>query len=449
MALIRRRYYIWLARAYLKRWKKTIFTSIFLGGIIFFILFFILDFYLIPSFEKKIQKIGYVGTYSTYNLPEKVLKDVSFGLTYVGEDGKVKPAAAYRWQVKNDGKDYVFYLKKGQYFHDNKELTAKNININFKDVKKKIIDDYTIDFVLKDPYSPFLVSVSRPIFEGNFQGLGESRIKKIESESGFVKSMVLENVKNPSFKKIIYFYPTQDALKMAFALGEVDYIYGVSNANLDKFVISSWKNAKATNSIDYSELVSLFYNNSDSTLSNKKVRQALNFATPARFAEGERAYSPISPKSFYYSKPPNSGISDIDLAKTTLDSIKDTKLKEVEISTPEDLVGTASLIRDIWTKLDIKVKVKIIQEIPNNYQVLLYPIKLPIDPDQYTLWHSDQVNNIVHYKNLRIDKLLEDGRTFTDPEKRFSIYSDLQKYLTDDVPASFLYFPKKLIIERN
>lgn len=449
MALIRRRYLIWLARAYLKRWKKTIFTSIFLGGIIFFLLFFILDFYLLPSLEKKVQKIGYFGTYTSYNLPNKVLKDASYGLTSVDEDGKVKPGAAYRWQVKNDGKEYVFYLKKGQYFHDKKELTAKNLNINFKGVKKQIIDDYTIQFVLKDSYSPFLSSVSRPIFEGNFQGLGENRIKKIELESGFVKSMVLENIKSPSNKKIIYFYPTQESLKVAYTLGEVDYIYGASNDNLDKFKISSWKNTNKKSYIDYSELVSIFYNNSDSMLSNKKIRQALNFAIPGNFIQGERAYSPISPKSFYFSKPPNSGISDIGLARTTLDSIKDAELKEVEISTPEDLLDTATIVADAWKKLGIKVKVKVVQEIPNNYQILLYPIKLPTDPDQYTLWHSDQVNNIVHYKNVRIDKLLEDGRTFTDPEKRFSIYSDLQKYLIDDVPASFLYFPEKLIIERN
>lgn len=62
---------------------------------------------------------------------------------------------------------------------------------------------------------------------------------------------------------------------------------------------------------------------------------------------------------------------------------------------------------------------------------------MPKDPDQYILWHSDQVNNIVRYKNLRIDKLLEDGRSVTNINERKEIYSDFQKYLMDDLPASF------------
>ena len=74
---------------------------------------------------------------------------------------------------------------------------------------------------------------------------------------------------------------------------------------------------------------------------------------------------------------------------------------------------------------------------------------MPQDPDQYVLWHSDQRNNITHYKNLRIDKLLEDGRSISDIEKRKKIYADFQKYLTDDAPASFLYFPKEYNLSKN
>jgi len=71
------------------------------------------------------------------------------------------------------------------------------------------------------------------------------------------------------------------------------------------------------------------------------------------------------------------------------------------------------------------------------------------DPDQYTLWHSSHDTNITKYKNLRIDKLLEDGRQVIDLEERQKIYADFQKYLLDDMPAIFLYFPYTFTISRK
>lgn len=448
MALIRRRYYFWLVKAYFKRWKKTILTSVLLGGIAFFFFLFLANFYILPLIEKKNQRLGYFGTYTTSTVPEKVLNDVSYGLTKIDEDGKIKPGAAFRWQIKDGGKEYVFYIRKGQYFHDKKELNAKNLNINFKGVKKEIIDGFTVSFKLKEPYAPFLTSVSKPIIAGNFQGLGDYKIKKIELNGGFVKSLNLQNIKNSSFKKIIYFYPSQSALKTAYSLGEVDSASGITDLNMDKFSLKNWGNSDIKEYTDYQELITLFYNNGDSTFSNKKVRQALNYAVPAKFEEGQRAYSPISPKSVFFTKTPNYGISDIGIAKSTLSSIKDFK-PELEISVHEDYMKAAKEIKKEWGKLGVKVKIREVNSIPRNYQILIYPMKLPQDPDQYTLWHSDQVNNIVRYKNLRIDKLLEDGRSEGDFEKRIAIYSDFQKYLIDDVPASFLYFPTKHTILRR
>ena len=66
---------------------------------------------------------------------------------------------------------------------------------------------------------------------------------------------------------------------------------------------------------------------------------------------------------------------------------------------------------------------------------------MPQDVDQYALWHSDQPNNITRYVNLRVDKLLEDGRKEMDLEKRKLIYADFQKFIQADPPASFLFFP--------
>jgi ABC-type transport system substrate-binding protein len=164
---------------------------------------------------------------------------------------------------------------------------------------------------------------------------------------------------------------------------------------------------------------------------------------PENLPFGERAFGPIPPNSIYFSQPPTYKISDIELSKTLLSTVKDPIKDPIVISTTEEYEAVAQEVSAAWKKLGISSKTKIVQGIPSDFQVFIYEIRLPEDPDQYVLWHSDQVNNITHYKNLRIDKLLEDGRSISDVEKRKKIYADFQKYLTDDVPASFFYFPRE------
>lgn len=449
MSVIRKRYYIWLIKAYVRRWYKTIITSFILGGAAFFVTAFILSFYVFPLVQKKIQKIGYYGIYTSSELPLEVLNDVSYGLTSVDENGKIVPMAAYRWQIKNNGREYIFFIKKNQYFHDGKELTAKSLDLNFKDVTKKIIDEYTVSFLLKESYAPFLSSVSKPILTKNFSGLSDYKIKKMELNGGFVKSITLQNKKNSSYKKIIIFYPTQEALKLAFMLGEVDIAQNLNSHIFRESDFSSWRNIKITKRTNYGELLSVFYNNSDKNLSNKKIRQALNYAIPEIFDEGERAYSPIKPNSIFFTRAPNYGISDIEIAKNLLSDEKDIEKIDFELSVLEGYNHVAEKTVSSWKKIGINVKTKIVNELPRNFQILIYPIKLPIDPDQYVLWHSNQINNIARYKNLRIDKFLEDGRSTNDVEKRISIYADFQKYLIDDAPTSFLYFPYQYTLVRK
>lgn len=441
MSLIRRRYYTWLLRAYFKRWGRTILSSLVIGAVVFFAVVFLLNFYIMPLMQGKIQKIGYSGAYTTNTIPMPILQDISYGLTQIQSNGKISPGAAYRWQIKNGGRQYIFYIKKGQYFHNGQELTSESLNLGFADVKKENIDNYTVSVTLASPYSPYLANATKPIFAKNFSGLGNFRVKKIELNAGFVKSISLVNKDDESIKKIINFYPTQEALKTAFLLGEIDRASGISNPTIKNSRLSEWDNIIASRNIDYKQLVTLFYNNRDSLLSNKKIRQALNYAIPEKFSDGERAYSPFPPTSIYFSKSPNYGISDVGIARSTIEGEKDIKTATLEISTPQEYKSIADEVGRQWQKLGIKTKIKIVSSIPEKFQILIYPINLPLDPDQYSLWHSDQVNNIIKYKNLRIDKLLEDGRSETDQERRISIYSDFQKYLIDDVPASFLYFP--------
>lgn len=450
MATSRRRYYIWLIKAYVKKMKRTILSSLILGILIFFAVAGVLNFYLRPLFEKKTETIGYWGAYTAETIPEKILFDVSYGLTRVDAGGNITSGAAEKWEIQDNGKIYIFHLKKGLRFQNKEELTAKNVPYEFEDVQRKVLNPYTIEFILKDPYSPFLSSVAKPMLIKNFSGLGEYRIRDVEFNAGFIKNILLQKMTDSGTKKSISFYPTQKALKVALMLGEVNEARELTSTDLGSTEVKSWKNLKTQSNIDYGTMVALFYNNNDEIFyNNKKFRQTLNYALPVTTRYGERAFSPIPPISIYFEKSPNYGIADIEIAKTLLASVKDPIKKPLEISTFEEYKDAAHEVASAWEKIGIKSKITIVDAIPPNFQILLYRYKLPKDPDQYVLWHKAQKNNIAHYDSNRIDKLLEDGRSIVEIEKRKKIYADFQKYLTDDVPASFYYFPRTFTLTKN
>ncbi|MCG2691827.1 hypothetical protein L6272_03300, partial [Microgenomates group bacterium] len=94
-------------------------------------------------------------------------------------------------------------------------------------------------------------------------------------------------------------------------------------------------------------------------------------------------------------------------------------------------------------------KVKIVNSIDPDFQALLVAQEIPLDPDQHALWHSTQDTNITHYSDLKIDKLLEDGRKISDQAKRKEIYQDFQRFLLEDSPAIFLSYPTTYTISRK
>ena len=444
--LKRRRLITWLLKAYFKKWRKTIFISFLVGLVVFFILRFGVNYFipLIPFTQQ--EAVGMVGAYTTDNIPSSILENISTGLTEVADDDSIKPSLATSWEVRNSGKTYVFHLQKNITFSDGTKFTSDRINYNFSNVSVEKPDPYTVVFNLRNAYSPFLVTVSRPIFKSGFVGIGDYRINSINLNGTFIQSLSIVSVKGKN-KEIVYqFYPTDDSLKTAIALGDVDKVIGLRNLALKNKSLSSFKNLAVTKYVNYSSLVTLFYNTQDSTLSDKRLREALTYTMPDAFSYGQRNYGSFSPKSWVNDANLSTYQQDFIHAKLLLSesesSSKGATLK-IELKTMSQFKALAYQIKSVWAKVGVEANIKVVDTLPTNFQAFLGEFNVTKDPDQYTLWHSSQINmdNITNYKNLRIDKLLEDGRQTNDIDERKKIYADFQKYLLDDAPATFLYFP--------
>ncbi len=451
MAVIKRRLLFWLLKAYLKKWGKVFVLFFVFGLIFFFIILLSFKYFSSKIFPQREQIVGIVGTYTVDSLPESILADVSRGLTKINKDGTASPALATSWDIKDSGKTYVFHLRSNVAFSDGSPFISKDINYDFSDVSIEKPDKNTIIFHLKEVYAPFLLSVSHPIFKNGFVGVGDTKIKDIKLNSSFIESITLISTKGSPREKTYQFYPTEESVKVAFALGEISEADTISNLSLEHTQMNSFPNVSIKKNTDYTQLVSLFYNTQEKNLSDKRLRDALTYALPNTFPNSERAHSPLLPTSWAY-QADTMHIFDITHAKLLLEAAGytgKTKVPPLVISTLPDYQKTAQIISSSWGKLGIKTTIVVVPTRPDSFQIYLGNFLPPKDPDQYTLWHSGQSNNITNYKNLRIDKLLEEGRKTLSQESRMKTYADFQKYLMDDAPASFLYFPVTYTIVRK
>jgi peptide/nickel transport system substrate-binding protein len=293
--------------------------------------------------------------------------------------------------------------------------------------------------------------VSKPIFKKGLIGVSDNKLKDIKLNGNFVQS--LELVSKNGDRIIYQFYPTNDALKIAYSLGEVSKIVGISNVKFKNTTFHSFNNAKVERIVNYQQLVTLFYNTSDKSLSSKTLREALSYTIPNDFSYGLRNFGPYVPFSFATQEGVGTHKQDLTHAKELLDKVKSESGSDKKITLTIEALpqykGTAEEIAEIWKKLDIDASINIVNKIPSRFQVFLGEFNVPQDLDQYALWHSDQPSNITHYSNLRVDKLLEDGRRTIGIEKRKSIYADFQKYILSDPPASFLFFPYTYDVTRK
>jgi len=456
MAVIRKRLIFWLIKAYIKKSGKAILFFFVLGLIIFFSLLLIAKYYThIVPFSRN-ETVGLVGAYTADSLPPTITNKISVGLTSVAPNGSIKPALASNWEILDKGKTYRFHLKHGLHYYDGREVTADTINYNFSDVNESKPDKYTVVFKLKDPYAPFLVAVSKPLFDNGYSGVGDYHVEKIKADYNFVQSITLVGSKGDQNVITYDFYPSEDALKTAYLLGEVSTIESISQSTYESMHLHNFPNTTITKMTDKQQLVTLFFNNDDGDLSNKKVRLALAYTIPDKFTEGKKAFSPYSPDSQYYNNTLDQTVQDISRAKTLLEPDKTSSLSGEEkpptkltIKTLAKYHPVAQKIAAAWKSLGITTDIEDVNGIPDRYQVFLGDFSIPKDPDQYTLWHSDGPDNITHYKNLRIDKLLEDGRKIVDVNQRKTIYNDFQKFLIDDAPAVFLYYPDEYTVVRK
>lgn len=387
--------------------------------------------------------IGLVGDVTPASLPLSIQTLISSGLSRVGSDGGPQPDLATKWTATDSGRTYLFTIAENARWHDGKPVMAKDINYNIRDVTFVVDSPYAIRATLKEPFTPFLTLVSKPILQTGLKGFGMYRVGSVRLKGDAIQTLRLDPVAGQTTPAREYrFYRTESAAILAFELGDVDILEDLSTPE----TFSNWKNASVSAHPRFDRVVALYFNTRGSVLAEKSFRQALGYAIPD--LGFERAYSPIAKTSWGYTDAIKKYDYDLSQAKKLMTNSKvASQSTDLTISTFSQYVDVAQKIATSWTNLGVPTKVQVVNQV-EPFQVFLSAQAIPPDPDQYPLWHSTQTTNLTGYINFKIDKLLEDGRKEQDREERIKIYVDFAKRLVEDAPAIFLYYPTTYTVTR-
>jgi peptide/nickel transport system substrate-binding protein len=421
------------------------------------------------------------------------------GLTKYNSNGEIVPNLAQEYKIGDNGKTYEFTLRNDIIWHDGEKFTADDVvftintiqnpdfrsplRVSWSGVEIEKIDDYKIRFKLKNAYSPFLANtttgiIAKHIWEKitpeNFSlvpenlkpiGTGPYELTKIKKDGdGFISYIRLEafgnyeSGKRPFIGKInLNFYPDEITAIKAYNRGQIDnlslisiknksLVRGESRSNIERLVLPRY--------------FAVFFNQSKSkVLSDKIVRQALNYATNKKQiiedvlgGEGETVDSPIPTGIWGHAD----GLKIYDFAQehannileaagwkdTDGDGIREKGIEKLEIelvtTDMKELQQVANILQEQWSKIGVKTDVKILEigEVqqeyvrPREYQALLFGEVLGFDPDPFSFWHSTQKKdpglNLALYNNTKVDTLLKDARQILEPELRLKKYKEFQ-----------------------
>ncbi len=374
---------------------------------------------------------------------------------------------------------------------------------NWEGVQVEKVSDQEISFILKKPYAPFIetltigilprhiwqdaTSEEFPFSEWNVSpvGAGPYKLESTKRNSaGILTSISLEAydkcaLGRPKIDKITFkFYQNEADLSRAYASKEVESAYGLKTQTENN------KNTKLSDNTSLPRIFGVFFNqNISPVFLDKEVRRALDLATPKElivqnvlhgYAKIINGPSPQDIETYDSTRKLNTNDRLVEARslleksgwKANTDGILEKKTKtetvtlKFSISTSDtpELKQVADLIKTEWEKVGARVEVRIFEAgdlsqnviRPRKYDALLFGEVINQSGDLYPFWHSSQRNdpglNIAMYANIATDKLLEEIRAESDPEKRELKRHEIVREIQKDFAAIFLFAPQMIYV---
>ena len=414
-------------------------------------------------------------------------------LAYPSENGNLEPDLAESWASEENGKIWRFFLRTDARFHNGKLVTAEAVARSLSQLIAERASDLNREierisahgneliFYLKRPDRAFLEKISPldifddadktdssvPIGSGPYRFDDRITTEKIQLKAfdeyyggkPYIDTIILTNV------------PDSDSAWYRLILGETDLTFNVSVGNMDYSRKMSSDFHFIRHNYPYVHMV--LYNNKSALFADKTVRKALTMALDRRYfinryfdPETQIATGYIVPDSPYHDATVIPVPYDPHEAQKILrengwwdhdgDGFLDKEGNpfEFELLVAEGPMDEIKIIREIqlaFNDLGIRVHPRVLS-MPDMVHDRLMPGIFDaafigfngqeIIPEN--CWQGDPngMHNFGRYYNPQLDKILKEAREAGSESELVSLYQQLDRIISDDQPASFLYCKK-------
>jgi peptide/nickel transport system substrate-binding protein len=432
--------------------------------------------------------------------------------TPLGIDANWKPTPmlAERWEVSEDARSITLHLRKDAVFHDGRPITSEDVQFSVEAVRDNhpfksmlapvnavtLSDRHTAVIRLAEPHPALalaMTTVFLPIMPKHIYGdgqpiathprnaanvVGSGAFRLVEFKPGEVT--VMERFDKfflkdrPMLDRIIVreFKDTSSML-LSFERGEIDVHTSLTDPrDVDRARKIQGATVVSDMARGVGPLIWLAFNCKHPQLQDKRVRQAISFATDREFITKtlfnglhKRATGPIGSASPFYSAAVERYDVNLQKAAQLLDAagLKPgangirTQLSLDFFPGSADGRATAEYIKPALAKVGIDVQLRNSPDFPTwARRVSAFQFDMTLD----SVWNwgdpvigvhrtylSENIrqgviwSNTQQYSNPKVDALLADAGKERDAAKRKALYAEFQKIVVDDAPIAFLYEP--------
>ena len=425
-----------------------------------------------------------------YNVYERLVD-------YDGATTNIKPGVAEKWDVSEDGLTWTFNLEEGHNFSDGTPVDAAAVKASFERSLEinagpasvftmvseiNVVDPMTVEFVLSDPFPPFLSTLAanygnivNPKVSEHDEGgdLGQNYLATATMGSGpytltewkqgdSLTLEVNEHAKvKPTLQKVVFkIIGDASVQSMQLEKGEIDIAEGIPVDQLQ--LLEGLDNVTVLQ--EPSLLVDYVYINNKSTnvaLQDKRVRQALNYAidydamiSGVQLGFATQMHGPIPDGLWGHDTSVYQYKQDIEKAKSLLaeagaENLELTLLYSDNKSWWEtEALALQANLADIGVKLNLnKVAYATSREMMDKADFdLMLGVWSPDfgDPYMFMNYWFDSANhglagNRAFYTNEKVDALLKEASTNNDQQVRHELYKEIQDIVLDEAPYILLY----------
>lgn len=423
-----------------------------------------------------------------------VIQNVFNKLVKINGNDQVIPDLAKKWDFSEDGKTITFHLQENVKWHDDKEFSSSDVKWTFDQIIKEkgfasdslsdikeitCPDKNTVEFKLKEPNSGLLGYIAwfgtyimpEHVYKGtdwlknpaNQKPIGTGPFKFVEHKKG--QSVTIEKNDNywgdkPYLDKVVFsIIPDKNTAYQSWLNGEIDETRnGVPTNELGKY-----KDNKEY--VIYNKLWPnkgyIHFNVKKGKFADLKVRQAVAYGID-RDEIFNKALKGMGQKSEYFISP----LYDWAINK-------DAKLPERDIKKAKALLEEAGYKADdkgiyFTTTMDTYPGFEdIVEVLKSNFKEFGIDLKVnAMDDASYDdkVWNGRNFEltmlggyqgpdisaissrfaakgsmNLGGYNNPKMEELLNKGVTLSSKEDRAPVYKEVQRLLSEDLPAVFLY----------